>query len=133
MTYQIYTDEQLVSAIEQARGNLTKAAEIAGCAVTTIKKRIETSEKVRDAFDIQRERLVSKAIDNVYSFLDDPDENMRWKATNLVVNGILAKHWGISPKDTEKAREALEIQLSWNLDQKAPVIGEVKALPEDDR
>lgn len=65
MTQKEMTAENVISKIEQARGNLTAAASAIGCSRQTLYVFIRSHPTCKDALDSNREKM----IDNVESML----------------------------------------------------------------
>lgn len=56
-----YSDKQIIEAIEKTGGNQAAAARALECSRNTIRNRINTSEKVKEAYDSVNEANLDKA------------------------------------------------------------------------
>jgi len=68
-----YSDKQIIDALEKCGGNQSAAARALDCSRMTIHKRINSSDKVREAYDSVNEANIDLAENNLIDLIKDKD------------------------------------------------------------
>ena len=68
-----FTCDQVVRAIQQARGNITQAARALGCAPQTVRNYVNRHPSVRAALEAQRQALIYQATSVLWDRLEAGD------------------------------------------------------------
>lgn len=103
----LFSDNEMIKALENNRGLVTFAARELGCHYTTIEKRIRESKKVKDAYEQICEFNCDNAENTILKAFDDGDVDASFKY--LAKKG---KHrgWG-NEKEAPQEEKELTIKL----------------------
>ena len=66
-----YSVEEIIAAIQKARGNLSHAARIVGCARTTLHRYVNKYSTVADAYENENEKTIDHVEDQLLRQIDD--------------------------------------------------------------
>jgi hypothetical protein len=100
-----YSDNKIIEALDRAGGNIAAAARSIGASRTTIHKRIESSEKVKEAYDNVNECNLDRAENNLMELVSDKKHRNHFDALKFYLRTKGKKRGYIERVETEHSGE----------------------------
>lgn len=104
-----YSDKQIIDALEKCGGNQSAAARALDCSRMTIHKRINSSDKVREAYDSVNEANIDLAENNLIDLIKDKEHKDHFGALKFYLR-TKARDRGFGDKSDVNLSGSLGIQ-----------------------
>lgn len=107
-----YSKEDIISAIREAKGVLTVAASILDCDRSTIYKRMQNDEDIKEAHEQASEVMLDQAENALYDLIDSDKHKDHWKAVRYLLS-TKGKKRGYVERQEITGEDGNEIKVSF--------------------